>query len=250
MSRRSVRRAFDRAAGSYNAAARLQRRVCELLLAELADSRPESVLDAGCGTGYAIELLSRRWPLAHIVATDFAPAMVAAAGGGICADIEALPFASCAFDLYWSSLALQWCDVRRAMGEAARVLAPGGRLVVSTLAHGTLAELGAAFAGSDGYRHVLQFEPPEALATACSTAGLVDIRYQRHTLRFHHDSLAALLRELKALGANEVGANRRPGLMGRRTWQTMQDRYEARRENAGLPATFEVILCRAKKPTS
>ena len=250
MSKHAVRRAFDRAAASYDAAATLQRRVCELLLAELPDTPPTAILDAGCGTGYALGLLAARWPDANIVAADFAPTMVTTAGGGVCADIEALPFANASFDLYWSSLSLQWCDTGRAVGEAARVLAPGGRLAVSSLAPGTLNELGNAFADTDRHRHVLDFPPADALAVACTDAGLQAVQLERRTLRFHHQNLATLLRELKALGANQVGAGRRPGLMGRRTWRTIEERYEARRELAGLPATFEVILCSAIKPIS
>jgi malonyl-CoA O-methyltransferase len=253
MTSRTIRHSFNRAAGSYDAAATLQRRVCELLLAELPDTPAATILDAGCGTGYALGLLAGRWPLAGIVAADFAPAMVTTAGGngrGVCADIEALPFADASFDLYWSSLSFQWCNARRAMGEAARVLTPGGRLAVSSLASGTLAELTDAFAGTDRHRHVLDFAPAETLGAACAAAGLVDLRLMRQRVRLHHVDLASLLRELKSLGANQVGAGRRPGLMGRRTWQTVQERYEARREPAGLPATFEVILCNASKPSS
>lgn len=250
MSRQAVRRAFDRAAASYDAAANLQRQVCALLLAELADPAPTRILDAGCGTGYALGLLRDRWPAARLVAADFAPAMVTTAGGGVCADIEALPFADACFDLYWSSLSFQWCDAGRAVAEAARVLAPGGRLAVSSLAPGTLGELQEAFAGTDGHRHVLEFPSADALGLAASAAGLVDIRQTRHSLCFHHPQLAALLGELKALGANQVGTQRRPGLMGRRAWQAVERRYEARRTAAGLPATFEVILCTASKPIS
>jgi len=254
MSKQAVRRSFDRAAASYDAAANLQRQVCDLLLAELADPAPTRILDAGCGTGYALNLLAGRWPGSAIFAADFAPAMVTTAGGGrfpgICADIEALPFADASFALYWSSLSFQWCDTRRAIAEAARVLAAGGRLAVSSLAPGTLAELHEAFAGTDRHRHVLEFPPAESLAAACAAAGLADIRLVRQTLRFHHANLAALLRELKALGANQVGSQRRPGLMGRAAWQAVEHRYEARREAAGLPATFEVILCTASKPIS
>jgi malonyl-CoA O-methyltransferase len=250
MSKHAVRRAFDRAAASYDAAANLQRQVCKLLLAELAEPAPDCILDAGCGTGYALGLLADRWPAARLVATDFAPAMVATAGGGVCADIEALPFATGSFDLYWSSLSFQWCDAGRAVAEAARVLAPGGRLAVSSLAPGTLIELQDAFAGTDGHRHVLEFPPADALGLAAGAAGLADVRLTRHRLCFHHPRLASLLRELKALGANQVGTRRRPGLMGRQAWQAVEHRYEARRTAAGLPATFEVILCTASKPVS
>jgi malonyl-CoA O-methyltransferase len=254
----AIRRAFDRAATSYDTAAGLQRRVCHLLLDQLAQltesaSAPMHILDAGCGTGYALPLLAQRWPAAQLTAADFAPAMVTAArvqASGICADIEALPFAATAFDLYWASLSFQWCDTTRAVTEAARVLAPAGRLAISSLASGTLAELRAAFSGVDSYRHVLAFPPPAALAETCAAAGFTRIHWIKQTLRCHHPNLAALLRELKALGANQVGGSRRPGLMGRSAWQAIEQRYESQREAAGLPATFEVILCTASKPFS
>jgi malonyl-CoA O-methyltransferase len=247
MPRRAVRASFNRAAGSYDAAAALQRRVCELLLAALDEPAPTRVLDAGCGTGYGRSVLAHRWPGLQVTAADFAPAMLAAAGGGICADIEALPLRADCFDLYWSSLTVQWCDPVRVAAEAARVLKPGGRLAISSLGPGTLRELDQAFAGRDAHRHVLEFSPANDLAAACRAAGMDEVRLEQRPLRMHHENLASLLRELKALGANQVGGRRRPGLMGRAAWRAVEARYEALREPAGLPATFEVILCTARK---
>jgi malonyl-CoA O-methyltransferase len=250
MNKAAIRRSFNRAAASYDSAATLQRRVCELLLATLPGLTPAAILDAGCGTGYGLGLLTRRWPDAQVTAADFAPAMLATTGGGVCADVESLPFAAGCFDLYWSSLTLQWCDAGQAIAEAARTLVPGGRLAVSSLGPGTLAELREAFSGTDKHRHVLDFSPPETLASACSAAGLDDVVWTTHSLRLHHASLKVLLQGLKALGANQVGHDRRPGLLGRRTWQSVEQRYEKCREPAGLPATYEVILCTANKPSS
>lgn len=242
----AVRLSFDRAATSYDSAARLQRLTCELLLDRLADPSPPTVLDAGCGTGYGKALLSARWPEARILAADFAPAMLRQAGGGVCADIQALPFGPASFDLYWSSLTVQWCDPTRTMAEAFRTLAPDGRLAVSSLAPGTLGELTEAF-GSDGNRHVLEFSPATALTEACASAGFAEISTTQTRVRLHHPDLHSLLRELKALGANQVGGRRRSGLLGRDAWGQIQARYERLRVAAGLPATFEVILCTARK---
>lgn len=261
MPRHAVRRSFDRAAESYDTAAGLQRQVCKLLIAavatEIANRPAMRILDAGCGTGYALGMLAERWPDAEVLAADFAEAMIAAAGGaevlGVCTDVHALPFPPASFDLYWSSLTLQWCDPFAAVAEAARVLAPGGLLAVSSLAPGTLAELDAAFAGLDDHRHVLEFSPPDALRAACAAAGLAAPRIERRRVRMHYPDLPALLRGLKALGANQVGhggSGRRRGLLGRRTWQAIETRYEAHRDADGLPATFEVILCTASKPGS
>lgn len=243
MNKRAIRRSFDRAASSYDAAAALQREVGELLLAVLPGLTFDAALDAGCGTGHGLRLLSARWPRARLVAADFAPAMLAAAPGErVGADIEALPFPAAAFDLYWSSLTIQWCDAARVFGEAARVLAPGSRLAVSSLGPGTLAELDDAFSGVDRHRHVLEFAPAQALADACAAAGFRNVAVEARTIRQHHPDLKSLLSILKALGANQL-AGRRPGLMGRRAWQTVEARYEALREPAGLPATWEVVLC-------
>lgn len=250
MNKPAIRRSFDRAAASYDSAAELQRQVCRLLLDRISGPAPQSILDAGCGTGYALSLLSQRWPGARIVAADFAPAMLAKAGGGVCADIEALPFAERRFDLYWSNLTVQWCDTRRTLAEAARTLMPGGRLAVSSLGPATLCELRDAFSDSDRHRHVLEFSPATKLIDACKAAGLDDIDVTTQVLRLHHASVKGLLQALKALGANQIGRDRRPGLFGRNAWRTVEERYEVCRGAAGLPASYEVILCTATKPIS
>ena len=248
--KRLVRLSFDRAASRYDAVAALQRRVCDLLATALPEDAPGRILDAGSGTGYGKALLRRRWPDSECIAADFAPAMVAASGGGVCADVEALPFAAAAFDLYWSSLTLQWCNADRTFAEAARVLAPGGRLLLTSLGPGTLVELRSLFAGLDRHRHVLNFVPPERLVMAGRAAGLSEVRVEVRRLTHYAPDLRTLLGELKALGANQIGDGRRPGLMGRGHWRALEAGYEKLRATQGLPITYEVLLCRASKPTS
>lgn len=254
-----VRQAFGRAASSYDAAARLQRQVCQLLLDKVLPSevplskavgnRPATALDAGCGTGYGRTLLRRYWPEMEIAATDFAPEMIKLAGGGIAADIHRLPFADNSFDLYWSSLTLQWCDIEMCLREAMRILRPNGCIAISTLATGTLRELNEAFANTDRYRHTLDFREEKEIATACATAKLQNIELSRKSIRLYYPNVPALLRELKALGANEIDGPRRPGLLGRKAWQTIEMRYAQFLEDQGLPASYEVILCTARKPS-
>jgi len=250
--RQRVREAFERAAASYDGAAVLQRQVCDHLLADFDPSpEPNSILDAGCGTGYGARLLRSRWPGAHLTAVDFAPAMLALArdDADVClaADIEALPCRDASFAAWWSSLTVQWCDAEKVFGEARRVLRPGGRLALSTLGPDTFHELREAFSGIDRYRHTLSFSEPPAIGTALAQAGFADIRLHRQTLSLHYPDLKSLLRAVKDIGANSVGEGARAGLFGRIAWQQVQAAYERHRTPAGLPARYDVILAYARK---
>lgn len=68
---------FDRAAARYEAGARVQAHMAEVLL-DLWGDRPEPsrVLECGCGTGLLTRALRARFPGAALAATDASPAMV------------------------------------------------------------------------------------------------------------------------------------------------------------------------------
>ena len=247
-----VRESFDRAATTYDGAAILQRRVCDRLLEGLiADASPFRILDAGCGTGYGARNLRRRWPDAHLTGVDFAPAMLELArretDASFAADIEHLPFPAEHFDLWWSSLSIQWCDPAAVFAEALRVLHPGGRLAVSTLGPETFHELRSAFDGVDAHRHTLEFDTPETILTALEASGFGHIKLRREHHAIHYPDLKTLLRAVKAIGAHNVGDGGRSGMMGRTAWQQVEAAYERFRTAEGLPASYDVILAYATK---
>lgn len=114
--------------------------------AELAVSvhaGPRHVLDVGCGTGYLLRLLAGRCPQAtELTGIDPAPSMIEAAEQA--ADdrrlrftvgaAERLPYSDDAFDLVVSTTSFDhWADQRAGLGECARVLTPGGHLVLADL---------------------------------------------------------------------------------------------------------------------
>ncbi len=253
-----VRASFDRAAVTYDSAAVVQRRVCDRLLATLVarstfdTTPPTHILDAGCGTGYGAGLLRQRWPQAEITGVDFAPAMLGQARAqlstGAAGDIEHLPFADARFELWWSSLTIQWCDATRVFAEAHRVLRPGGRLALSTLATETFHELRSAFSGIDAHRHTLPFSDPEAIGAALAGAGFLDIELVRERHLVHYPELKTLLRAVKAIGAQNVGEGGRSGMLGKDAWTRVQAAYEAYRTPAGLPASYDVLLYTARRP--
>ena len=104
-----VRRSFNRAATTYDAAAVLHAEVRDNLLARLnlMALRPRVVVDAGAGTGHGARALKSRYPKALVVALDLAPRMLQSAHrqqswlrpfARVCADAECLPFADGSVD--------------------------------------------------------------------------------------------------------------------------------------------------------
>lgn len=99
---------------------------------------PGVALDAACGTGrHAAHLAARGH---RVVGTDLSAEMLAWAPGKVPgagfaqADLLALPLREASFDLAVSGLALAHvADLAMAIGELARVLVPGGALVLSVL---------------------------------------------------------------------------------------------------------------------
>ena len=251
--RQAVAAAFDRASGTYDAAAHLQREVRAELLGRLDYFRlaPATVLDLGAGTGATAAELARRYRRARVLALDIAPGMLRAARrrqrpwrrfGRICADAHALPLRSGSVDLVFSSLMLQWSDrPERVFAECARVLKPGGLLLFSTFGPDTLEELRAAWATVDSTPHVSVFPGMPGLAAALQHAHLAEPVLDAERLVRHYPDVRALLQELKTIGARNAAAARARGLTGPRTLGRMIASYEQRREARGIPATWEII---------
>src|SRR5689334_12941839 len=78
---RTVRRAFGRAAATYDDAAVLEREVATRMAQRLDYIKlaPSAILDAGCGTGEASAELAARFPAAQVVGLDAAFPMASAA---------------------------------------------------------------------------------------------------------------------------------------------------------------------------
>ena len=249
-SKARIRQSFERAAPTYDSAAAIQRRICTRLAEGLPDITPARLLDAGCGTGYAQADLQARFPDAHAVALDLSPGMLQHVASPCCrvaGDLEHLPLADDSLDLYWSSLAVQWCDLAIALHEARRTLQPNGTVALASLGPATFHELRHAFADVDAHRHTLSFHSPDEIRRLASAAELSAIDIRRSTEIAHYADFKTLLRAVKAIGANQLGDGRRTSLMSRSSFQQAEAACEQLRTPAGLPLTYDVIYLYARK---
>ena len=138
-------RAFDERAPGYDDGflGRLHHDIADRVagLALGSGPAPARVLDVGPGTGYLLGVLAARLPgAAELTGVDPAAAMVAAARERAAdtrlrflpGTAERLPAADGHYDLVVSTTSFDhWSDQAAGLAECARVLAPGGRLVLA-----------------------------------------------------------------------------------------------------------------------
>lgn len=261
LDRRQVRRAFARAARSYERHDALQREVGARLRERLPmlQTPPARVLDVGAGTGAGTAALKRAFPEAEVIALDLALPMLRAAKAHrswrrpfarVCADAQALPLADRSVDLLHSNLCIQWIDDPEPLfAEWLRVLKPGGLMLLSTFGPDTLIELRQSWASADGtHPHVGRFLDMHDLGDAALNAGFRDpvLNVERFTLTYPDPQ--ALLRELKGLGATNADSARERGLTGKARFRRMLEAYEALRVDGCVPSTWEVVYLHAWGP--
>jgi malonyl-CoA O-methyltransferase len=160
---------------AHNALMRAEQAAVEALLPDLAGL---DALDAGCGTGRYLRLLRARGAR-RVVGVDLSRPMLAPARA-LCpwlvqGDLGALPLQSASFDAAVCGLALN--DVGAlggTVGELARILRPGGRLVYSVVHPSGAAQGWTRTFETPAGRHEIasHWHPWPAHEQACAAAGL------------------------------------------------------------------------------
>jgi SAM-dependent methyltransferase len=200
--------------------------------------RPLRVLDAGAGNGWLCYRLVRMGhrAVAVDVRTDDVDGLGAAEGYAdllpalfprVAASFEALPLGAAAFDLVVFNASLHYAtDLDRVLGEGARVLAPGGSLVVldspfyrtRSAGEAMVAEKRAHAQARFGERAsaltsipFVEYLTPGRLAEASSAHGLEWRRYRvRYPLRYELRPLIARLRRRRAPSRFDLWVGTRP----------------------------------------
>jgi malonyl-CoA O-methyltransferase len=251
----AVAHSFGEAASQYDQYAKIQHRIANQLIDLCPKSDKKNILDLGCGTGYCLPLLNKKYPNAKIIGGDLSQGMLDYAKGhypsfnfSIC-DAEKLSFNDSQFDFIFSNFAVQWCeDFNQVLSEAYRCLKPGGHLLLSTLADGTLKELKQAWASADQYQHVNNFIDGSQLSVDARNSQFEVKELLLATEFEYYDSVRGLTDSLKRIGAHNITAGRAKSLTSPGTIKKFTQALTEFKIEQGIPARYKVFSCLLKKP--
>jgi malonyl-CoA O-methyltransferase len=257
----TVRRAFNKARNTFDAAAIVQREVRYRALERLRilKSSPDVILDLGAGTGHGSAWLKKQYPRAQVIAIDSALGMLHLGGAQqgywrkllgrsfsrVGGDAAAIPLRATSVDWVFSNLMLPWCaSLEAALSEVHRVIRPGGVFSFTSFGPDTLRELRQAWQ-SDTHDHVHPFVDMHDLGDALVRTGFAEpvLDVERFTLTY--PDVKALLKDLQEAGSANALPTRRQGLTGPGRLQEMVNSYESLRYQGKLPATYEVVYGQA-----
>ena len=167
----------------------------------------------------------------------------------VAADEEALPFADGSLDLVVSALALQFVnDLPGTLIQVRRALRPDGLLLAALVGGDSLAELREAFAQAESEieggvsPHVAPFADLRELGTLLQRTGFALPVVDSDKLTVRYESVFALMRDLRCMGATNVLTERRRTPLKRATLQRLAEIYAERFADADgrVRATFEI----------
>jgi SAM-dependent methyltransferase len=211
--------------------------------------RFEIAVDLGTPTDLVRRALAASGKVTWIIAAEFS------AGSDrsflrVAADEEALPFADGSLDLVTSALALQFVnDLPGTLVQIRRALKPDGLLLAALVGGESLAELREAIATAESETvggispRVAPFADVRELGALLQRAGFALPVIDTERLVVRYDSVFALMRDLRRMGATNVLHERRRKPLRRATLQKMAEIYAQRFSDADgrLRASFEIV---------
>jgi malonyl-CoA O-methyltransferase len=253
----AIRKSFNKAANEYEDNAVLQKEVMYRMMDRLqieADLEPKHILDLGCGTGWAMPELLKLYPNTKITGIDFSEKMLKQVSkhkqiNTLLHDIHSLPLEDNSVDLIYSNMVLHWSNEADVFKECRRVLKHGGLLLMSALGETTLFELKHCWKTIDDLAHVNTFPALHDLGDKLLNTGFHDVVVNTEVLTLTYADIRALMSDLKASGGQNVDEKRSKSLYSRQQLYKLANAYkDYQLEDNRIPASFEVVYLRAKKP--
>ncbi len=167
----------------------------------------------------------------------------------VAADEEALPFAAGSLDLVVSALALQFVnDLPGTLIQIRRGLKPDGLFLAALIGGDSLSELREAFAQAESEieggvsPRVAPFADLRELGALLQRAGFALPVVDSDRLTVRYESVIALMRDLRRMGATNVLSERRRTPLKRATLQRLTEIYAQRFADADgrVRASFEI----------
>lgn len=195
-------------------------------------------------------VLAASGKIGTIVVAEPSATQIAASSTRVVADEETLPFADGSLDLVVSALALQFVnDLPGALIQIRRALKADGLLLAALVGGDSLIELREAFAEAEieiegGVSpRVAPFADVRELGALLQRAGLALPVVDSDRLIVRYDTVFALMRDLRRMGATNMLRERRRTPLRRATLQRMAEIYAQRfaDPDGRLRASFEIV---------
>ena len=267
----AVTRQFDRLGRRALAPAFLLTEVAKRMAERLDYIRlaPQRILDAGCGQGAAVQLLTQRYKKADFIGVDASASQLAHAAqhwpstglrarfrqaiGGpritwLQRDLNQLTLPA-PVDLLWTNGLLHWLpQPHTAIRQFASLIAPGGLLMLSCFGPDSFKQVRSAAAQAGLPNAVLPFVDMHDFGDMLVASRLSTPVMDSEMLTLTYPNPQALVDELRLLGGNPH-AHRSPNLTGKARWQAF---LAALQNQAGadgrIPLSVEVIYGHAWQP--
>lgn len=216
--------------------------------------QPGHVIDWWPGGSGSADVLQAVYPRAERIGIEPDGQPAAPPRAGLLQRWRGAPAAPAAADMLWANMTLHWCS--DPLAEMKRWLAltrDDGFLMFSTLGPGTLPELASLYAARGWPAAFAPFVDMHDLGDMLVEAGFADPVMDQEVLTLTWPDGAALLRELRTLGAN-VAPARHAGLRTPRWQQALVSALETELVQPGdgpaarLALRFEVVYGHAFRP--
>lgn len=207
-----IKRAFSRAATTYDKYADLQKEVALRLLKPINRKDFLNILEVGCGTGNFTLILSRNFPGASITAVDFSAHMIEVAGNKLNGKVRFLLcdgedlYSQGKFDLIASNATFQWFEnLEKTINNYRDFLEERGLILFSIFGPSTFYELKEAFNQTHPDKHInfpsSRFLSLNRLETALKKS-FKEVKIEEVIFLKEYRSIRELLKTIKYTGEN------------------------------------------------